>query len=113
MSGCRPTLRELELSDLRNLSISDENELYWKGERIEVRNRLRLTRTQAIGAFLVGTAAVFGGVAKGLNDGLPPELAAVSASAPANLAAGLKVDTGFWHDNLPKLRQRFDAWQGH
>lgn len=53
------------------------------------------------------------GLAKGLNDGLPPELAAVSASAPANLAAGLKVDTGFWHDNLPKLRQRFDAWEGH
>lgn len=53
------------------------------------------------------------GLAKGLNDGLPPDLAAVSASAPANLAAGLKVDTGFWHDNLPKLRQRFDAWQGH
>ena len=53
------------------------------------------------------------GMAKGLNDGLPPELAAVSASSAANLAAGLKVDAGFWHDNLPKLRQRFDAWQGH
>ncbi|HEX4365472.1 MAG TPA: extracellular solute-binding protein [Rhodopila sp.] len=53
------------------------------------------------------------GLAKGLNDGLAPDLASVSASAPANLAAGLKVDTGFWHDNLPKLRQRFDAWQGH
>jgi hypothetical protein len=69
MSGRRPTLRQLEIADLRNLSISDENELYWKGERIEVRHRLRLTRPQAIGAFLVGTAAVFGGVATGLNDG--------------------------------------------
>jgi putative spermidine/putrescine transport system substrate-binding protein len=54
-----------------------------------------------------------GGVAKGVNDGLPPELVAESPSSAANLAAGLKVDTGFWHDNLPKLRQRFDAWQGH
>ena len=54
-----------------------------------------------------------GGLAKGLNDGLPPELAAVSPSNPANLAAGLRVDAGFWHDNLPKLRQRFDAWQAH
>ena len=54
-----------------------------------------------------------GGLAKGLNDGLPPELAAVSPSNPATLAAGLRVDAGFWHDNLPKLRQRFDAWQGH
>ncbi len=54
-----------------------------------------------------------GGLAKGLNDGLTPELAAVSPSNPANLAVGLRIDAGFWHDNLPKLRQRFDAWQGH
>jgi putative spermidine/putrescine transport system substrate-binding protein len=54
-----------------------------------------------------------GGLAKGLNDGLPPELAAISPSAPANLAAGLRIDAGFWHDNLPKLRQRFEAWLGH
>jgi putative spermidine/putrescine transport system substrate-binding protein len=53
------------------------------------------------------------GLAKGLTDGLPPELVAESPSSAANLAAGLKVDTGFWHDNLAKLRQRFDAWQGH
>jgi putative spermidine/putrescine transport system substrate-binding protein len=53
------------------------------------------------------------GLAKGLNDGLPPELAAASPGNPANLAAGLKIDAAFWHDNLPKLRQRFDAWQGH
>ena len=54
-----------------------------------------------------------GGLAKGLNDGLPPEFAAVSPSAPVNLAAGLRIDAAFWRDNLPKLRQRFDAWQGH
>ena len=54
-----------------------------------------------------------GGLAKGLNDGLSPELAAVSPSAAANLAAGLRIDAGFWHDNLPKLRQRFEAWQAH
>ena len=54
-----------------------------------------------------------GGAGKGLNDGLSPELAAISPTTAANLAAGLKVDAGFWHDNLAKLRQRFDAWQGH
>lgn len=54
-----------------------------------------------------------GGLAKGLNDGLSPELAAISPSAPANLTAGLRADAGFWHDNLPKLRQRFESWQGH
>jgi putative spermidine/putrescine transport system substrate-binding protein len=53
------------------------------------------------------------GLAKGANDGLPPELLAVSPGNPANLAAGLRSDAGFWHDNLPKLRQRFDAWLGH
>jgi putative spermidine/putrescine transport system substrate-binding protein len=53
------------------------------------------------------------GLAKGLNDGLSPELAAESPSSAANLAAGLRIDAGFWRDNLPKLRQRFDAWQGH
>ena len=53
------------------------------------------------------------GLAKGLNDGLPPDLAAISPGSGANLSAGLKMDTGFWHDNLPKLQQRFEAWQGH
>jgi putative spermidine/putrescine transport system substrate-binding protein len=53
------------------------------------------------------------GLAKGLTESLPPELAAVSASNPANLNGALKIDATFWHDNLPKLRQRFDAWLGH
>ena len=54
-----------------------------------------------------------GGLAKGANDGLPPELAAESPSSAANLGAGLKVDAGFWRENLGKLRQRFEAWQAH
>jgi putative spermidine/putrescine transport system substrate-binding protein len=53
------------------------------------------------------------GLVKGVNEALPPELAAISPSNPANLAAGLKIDAGFWRDNLAKLRQRFDTWQGH
>lgn len=52
------------------------------------------------------------GPAKGLNDGLPPELQAVSPSTQANMGGALRVDTGFWHDNLAKLRPRFDAWLG-
>jgi putative spermidine/putrescine transport system substrate-binding protein len=54
-----------------------------------------------------------GGLAKGLNDGSSADLAALSPSNPTNLAAGLRIDAGFWRDNLPKLRQRFDAWQVH
>lgn len=53
------------------------------------------------------------GLAKGVNDGLSPELLALSPSNPANLGGALKVDTAFWHDNTLKLRQRFDAWLGH
>lgn len=52
------------------------------------------------------------GFAKGANDDLPPELTAISPTAPANLAAGLRVDAAFWQANLPKLRQRFEAWLG-
>jgi putative spermidine/putrescine transport system substrate-binding protein len=53
------------------------------------------------------------GLTKGVNDGVPPELLAISPSAPANLSAGLKIDASFWHDNQPKLRQRFETWLGH
>jgi putative spermidine/putrescine transport system substrate-binding protein len=53
------------------------------------------------------------GLAKGLEDGLPPEVIATSPTAPANLNGGLKIDAGFWHDNLGKLKTRFDAWLSH
>jgi putative spermidine/putrescine transport system substrate-binding protein len=53
------------------------------------------------------------GLAKGLEDGLPPEVVATSPTAPANLTVGLKVDAQFWHDNLGKLKTRFDAWLSH
>ncbi|HVY15427.1 MAG TPA: extracellular solute-binding protein [Rhodopila sp.] len=53
------------------------------------------------------------GLAKGLNDGLPPELLTTSPGNPANLGAGLRIDAGFWHDNLAKLKPRFEAWLGH
>lgn len=53
------------------------------------------------------------GLAKGVNDGLPPEQLALSASNPANLGVALRSDVAFWHDNLPKLSQRFDSWLDH
>jgi hypothetical protein len=69
MSGVKPPLRPLELDDLRNLSISDQNELYWKGERVEVKRRVNLTWPQTVGAILVGAAAICGGFASAANDG--------------------------------------------
>lgn len=55
-----------------------------------------------------------GGFAKGANDFLPPDLAPLAPTVAANLNAGIRMDSGFWRDNLAKLRQRFDAWlEGH
>ena len=53
------------------------------------------------------------GLVKGLNDGLPPDLLAISPANPANQNGALRIDSGFWHDNLAKLRQRFDTWLEH
>jgi putative spermidine/putrescine transport system substrate-binding protein len=50
------------------------------------------------------------GMAKGVNDWLTPEQQALSPTLPANANGAIRVDTTFWHDNLAKLRTRFDAW---
>ena len=73
---------------------------------------LYFTGMQAVELRLL-QASCDAGLVKGLNDGLSPELAAVSPSNPANLAAGMRIDPTFWRDNATKLRQRFDAWLGH
>ena len=53
------------------------------------------------------------GLSKGVNDGLAPDLLAVSPTNPANLSGALRLDTGFWRDNQAKLRPRFDEWLAH
>jgi putative spermidine/putrescine transport system substrate-binding protein len=68
--------------------------------------------TPAIQARLAGLFGD-GGLAKGANDGLAPELAQVSPTTPANLNAAVRVDAAFWHDNFAKLRPRFETWLGH
>jgi putative spermidine/putrescine transport system substrate-binding protein len=73
---------------------------------------LYFTGTPAIEARLVDRFGE-GGLAKGANDGLPPEIAQTSPTWPANLTAAVRMDIGFWHDNLAKLRQRFDTWLAH
>jgi hypothetical protein len=50
------------------------------------------------------------GLAKGVNDWLTPDQQAMSATFPANINGALRVDNGFWRDNLVKLRTRFEAW---
>ncbi len=73
---------------------------------------LYFTGMQAIEARLLRQSGD-AGLVKGLTDGLPPDALAASPANPANLNAALRIDAGFWHDNLAKLRQRFDAWLGH
>jgi putative spermidine/putrescine transport system substrate-binding protein len=68
--------------------------------------------TPAIEARLVGLFGE-GGLAKGANDGLPAELAQISPTTTTNLNAAVRVDAGFWRDNLAKLRQRFENWLTH
>jgi putative spermidine/putrescine transport system substrate-binding protein len=55
----------------------------------------------------------YGGLAKGANDGLPPELLALSPTNPANLGVALPIDDQFWRDNHEKLAQRFNTWLEH
>jgi putative spermidine/putrescine transport system substrate-binding protein len=50
------------------------------------------------------------GMAKNVNDWLTPEQQALSPTLPANMNAALRVDVGFWRDNLERLRTRFDEW---
>jgi putative spermidine/putrescine transport system substrate-binding protein len=50
------------------------------------------------------------GLAKNVNDWLTPEQQATSPTFPANAGTALRVDNGVWHDNLAKLRPRFEAW---
>jgi putative spermidine/putrescine transport system substrate-binding protein len=50
------------------------------------------------------------GLARTVNDWLTPEQQALSPTFPANASVSLRVDNGFWRDNLTKLRTRFDTW---
>jgi putative spermidine/putrescine transport system substrate-binding protein len=50
------------------------------------------------------------GLAKGANDFLTPDQQALSPTLPANMGGALKIDTGFWKENLGKLKARFDTW---
>lgn len=50
------------------------------------------------------------GLAKGANDWLTGEQQMLSPTLPANLASALRFDAGFWHENLAKLKPRFEAW---
>lgn len=108
-------------SDHRNFGVQWTGSLYeflsWAVPRGagNVRQALQFlyfAGTPAIQGQLVPVAGT-GGLAKGANDLLAPDVAGLSPSNPTNLTAGLHIDAGFWHDNQAKLSQRFDAWLAH
>ena len=70
---------------------------------------LYFTGMPAIQTRLLRTAGQVG-LAKGLNESLPPELQPISPTAAANSAGALRVDAAFWHENEARLRQRFETW---
>jgi putative spermidine/putrescine transport system substrate-binding protein len=78
----------------------------------EANHFLAFYGTPAVEAKLLPLIA-YGPLAKGANDKLPPELTAISPTAPANMANTVQIDDGFWRDNYPKLSQRFEDWLKH
>jgi len=108
-------------SDHRNFGVQWTGSLYeflsWAvlrgtGNVRQAPQFLYFAGTPAIQGQLVPVAGT-GGLAKGANDLLAPDVAALSPSNPTNLTAGLHTDAGFWHDNQARLSQRFDAWLAH
>ena len=75
----------------------------------EAQQFLYFTGTPALQARLFRVSGEIG-LAKAANDWLTPEQQALSPTAPANASGALRVDNGFWRDNLVKLRTRFEAW---
>jgi hypothetical protein len=61
--------RPISLDDLDRMGINGNNALFWDGKQVEVKSRLDLTWQQAVGAILVGVAAICGSLASAANDG--------------------------------------------
>ena len=66
-----PDVAPIGIEDLERLGISADDQLFWDGRRIEVRQRLTLSRLQQIFAATVALCAILGGLGgavTGLNN---------------------------------------------
>jgi len=52
----------LATADLSRLSIDNDGRLYWDGKPVEVRRRIQMSRTQAVGAGVVSVFIVIGAI---------------------------------------------------
>jgi len=69
--GWPPDVMPIGIEDLDKLGLNRRNQLFWDGKRIEVRNRLDLTRLQKTFAVIVSAFAVLGalgGFVTGFNN---------------------------------------------
>jgi putative spermidine/putrescine transport system substrate-binding protein len=104
--------------DKRNFGVQFAGSLYEPRSWVIVKGGQNLRDAQQF-LYIAGAASLEArlfrmsgeiGLAKNVNDWLTPEQQAASPISPANTSAALRVDNSFWHDNLAKLRTRFEAW---
>jgi hypothetical protein len=57
-----PDVTPISVEELGKLGLNPRNQLFWDGKRIEIRNRIDLTRLQKILAVIVSVFAVLGAV---------------------------------------------------
>ena len=105
-------------TDKRNFGIQFAASLYEPRSWVIVKGAQNLREAQQF-LYFTGTSSLQArlfrvsgdaGLSKGMNDWLTPEQQALSPTFPANVSVALRIDNGFWHDNLVKLRSRFEAW---
>ena len=66
-----PGVTPIGIEDLGKLGLNTRNQLFWNGKRIEIRNRLDLTRLEKTFAVIVSFFAILGGIGgfvTGLNN---------------------------------------------
>ena len=66
-----PGVTPIGIEDLGKLGLNNRNQLFWNGKRIEIRNRLSLTRLEKTFAVIVSFFAILGGIGgfvTGLNN---------------------------------------------
>lgn len=106
-------------SERRNFGVQWVSSLYEVHSWAVIKGSAELRQAQQF-LWFVGATAVQArflrltgesGLARGVNDGLPSEITALSPSLQTNMAVGIRVDNIFWNENLIKLRQRFDLLQ--
>jgi putative spermidine/putrescine transport system substrate-binding protein len=120
-SASAPAINIVNRNEHRNFGLQWTASLYEVQSWVVLKGSPNL-RTALQLLYFMGTPAIQGrlvlvagdgGLAKGANDWPNPDVAQNSPSAPANLNAGVRIDPGFWHDNLARLRQRFESWLTH